>query len=627
VATRELKVEIIGDAKSLQRALGDASTSSGKFGSAMSKAGKAAGIAGAAIVGGFVYTLKRGFDEIAESQKVMAQTEAVIKSTGKAANVTGKDVTDLAESLSKVSGVDDEVIQGGENMLLTFTNIRNEVGKGNDIFNQATTTLLDMSTALGTDMSKSAIQLGKALNDPIKGVSALSRVGVTFTEGQKETIKSLVESGRTMDAQKMILRELNKEFGGSAKAFGDTLPGQLAKARNAFDEVAGNLAEKFLPMLTSVLDWVNKNWATIGAVFERVGDVIAGAFDLTAEAAGRLVGFLSEHPALAQAAAGAILGLTAALVAATAAQTAFNIAVALNPYVLAAGAVAALAGALAVLYLKNEQVHEAVNRAFTDIRNTVMPIIAALQAAWARFGQDLTTIARTTFATIVTLVQTWIQNMLAPIRIFLALLRGDFDEAWDQVKGVFTRTIGAITTVLRGALTIWATIAKALGQAVFDGISAGMEKIVEKVGQILQGVGNALNAAARTAFNLARSIGAAIVNGIKAGIEALWQGLVDWVMGKINSLIDALRSLLDIFSPSGVMAKEIGEPMAEGIRVGFERGLRDLGGVMGGGALSPSMAGGTSTTVHTAVYLDGRQIAEVNEKHRFAMRRAGMELA
>jgi phage-related minor tail protein len=103
-------------------------------------------------------------------------------------------------------------------MLLTFRNIRNEAGKGNDIFNRSTRVLLDMSKALGVDSSKAAIQLGKALNDPVKGITALRRVGVTFTEQQQKQIDTLVKSGRTLDAQKMILRELTKEFGGSAVA-------------------------------------------------------------------------------------------------------------------------------------------------------------------------------------------------------------------------------------------------------------------------------------------------------------------------------------------------------------------------------------------------------------------------
>jgi phage-related minor tail protein len=155
-----------------------------------------------------VETFKGLYDAAAESARISRLTESTIKSTGGAANITAKQVGDLATAISNKTGADDEAIQSGENLLLTFTNVRNEVGKGNDIFNQATQLALDMSTALGTDMSSASMQLGKALNDPIKGITALSRAGVSFTAEQKDQIKTLVESGNTMDAQKIILSEL-----------------------------------------------------------------------------------------------------------------------------------------------------------------------------------------------------------------------------------------------------------------------------------------------------------------------------------------------------------------------------------------------------------------------------------
>jgi Flp pilus assembly pilin Flp len=251
VANRTLKVEIIGDASSFQKALGKA-------------LGLAAVGAGVAIGAGFLVTLKRGFDELADAQKVAAQTAAVIKSTGAAANVSKAQVEDYATTLSELSGVDDEVIASGENMLLTFKNIRNEAGAGNDIFRQSTVALLDMSTALGTDMNKSAIQLGKALNDPIKGITALQRVGVSFTAGQKETIKGMVEAGNVMGAQKLILKELTSEFGGSAKAFGETMPGQLQKLKNAFDEVAGQIVSGMLPAITAGIKILGKGVDAVG---------------------------------------------------------------------------------------------------------------------------------------------------------------------------------------------------------------------------------------------------------------------------------------------------------------------------------------------------------------------------
>ena len=222
--------------------------------------GLTAGFLGTA---GLISVTRAAFGEMAEAQKVSAQTEAVLKSTGKAANVSAKQVDTLAESLMTMSGVDDELIKQGENLLLTFTSIRNETGKGNDIFTQATRTMLDMSVALGQDATRSAMQLGKALNDPIKGVTALRRVGVQFTDAQTDQIKALVKSGKTLQAQKIILRELQREFGGSAKAAGETLPGKLNILRNTLLNLAGSIAAMLTPAITKLVDkmvaWLSKS--------------------------------------------------------------------------------------------------------------------------------------------------------------------------------------------------------------------------------------------------------------------------------------------------------------------------------------------------------------------------------
>jgi hypothetical protein len=210
----------------------------------------AAIVGGAAALGGLVATLKIGVDEFMGAQKVLAQTGAVLKSTGGAANVTSKQITTMSESLMKLSGVDDEAIQSGQNLLLTFTKIRNETGKGNNIFDQATLAMTNLSVAMGKDLSSSAILVGKALNDPVKGVGALSRAGVQFTASQKDTIKALVDSGNVMGAQKMILKELETQFGGSAKAAGQTLPGQLNILKETFRNLAADLIAGFIPAVS-----------------------------------------------------------------------------------------------------------------------------------------------------------------------------------------------------------------------------------------------------------------------------------------------------------------------------------------------------------------------------------------
>lgn len=207
-------------------------------------------------------------DHLGEVEQINAQTAAAIRSTGGAAGVTAEQVGELANSIESATGVSGEMIQQGENLLLTFTNIKNRAGEGNDVFNKTTAIMADMSAALGTDAKGAALQLGKALNDPIQGVSALQRVGVSFTEGQKASIKAMQEHGNIAGAQKLILAELNKEFGGSAAAFGKTWPGILEKAGAAWenfgDALLGPLMPAFKAGMATMADTVNALANVIG---------------------------------------------------------------------------------------------------------------------------------------------------------------------------------------------------------------------------------------------------------------------------------------------------------------------------------------------------------------------------
>jgi acid phosphatase family membrane protein YuiD len=223
----------------------------------------AAGLAGLAVgAAGLAGAVKASIGEYREAQKVGAQTNAVIKSTGGAANVSAKHVGDLATAISKKAGIDDEAIQSGENLLLTFKGVRNETGKGNDVFNQATQTITDMSVSLKQGLKPSAIQVGKALNDPVKGITALGRVGVQFTEGQKKMIAGLVKSGDTLGAQKIILKELKSEFGGSAAAAataGDHLKVSFGNLEEALGAVLVPAIDKVATVLSALFDQMVQN--------------------------------------------------------------------------------------------------------------------------------------------------------------------------------------------------------------------------------------------------------------------------------------------------------------------------------------------------------------------------------
>lgn len=222
----------------------DFDSKASKLGASLSSLGKkmavGVGVAGAALTAFGVSSVK----SFQESENAAAQLNAVLKSTKGVAGVTADQADKLATQLQKVTRFSDEVVLSGENMLLTFTNI------GKDIFPQATETMLDMSQALGQDVKTSAIQLGKALQDPINGVTALRRVGVNFSDAQQEVIKKLVESGKAAEAQKLILQELQVEFGGSARAAGETFAGKMDILKNSFDNVKESIGKTLVNALT-----------------------------------------------------------------------------------------------------------------------------------------------------------------------------------------------------------------------------------------------------------------------------------------------------------------------------------------------------------------------------------------
>jgi hypothetical protein len=206
-------------------------------------AGAAFAVAGAGAISFVVASGK----QLMEIEKLNAQTSAAIKSTGAAAGRTIEQINGLNSSLEKLTGIEAEVIQQGQNMLLTFTNIKG------DTFDEATEAALDLSVALGKDMQAAALLVGKALNDPIAGLGALSKAGVQFTDDQKAMITQMVEVNDTAGAQAEILAELNKQFGGSAEAFGDTTAGQLAKIANLFGELGETVAGPFMAVFKDAL--------------------------------------------------------------------------------------------------------------------------------------------------------------------------------------------------------------------------------------------------------------------------------------------------------------------------------------------------------------------------------------
>lgn len=228
----------------------------GKLSGGIKALGSVAAVTGGVIAAEFIRQgLSLMISEGIEAQKATKQTETVIKTTGGAAKVTAKHVSDLANAISRKAGIDDEAIQSAENLLLSYTNIRNEAGKGNDIFDQSAKAVTDLAAAQAAaaghgkataqDLKSATQQIGKALQDPSKGGTALRRAGVDADV--IDEAKKLAEAGKKLEAQRLLLRELRKEYGGSAEA-----------QANAFDKLKVNINNIFEAMGLKLLPALSK---------------------------------------------------------------------------------------------------------------------------------------------------------------------------------------------------------------------------------------------------------------------------------------------------------------------------------------------------------------------------------
>src|SRR3990172_7444111 len=216
-----------------------------------------------AAAGALAAGLGFSIHEAMEAQEVQAQLANVLRSTGGVAGVTADMANELANSLMGVTRFGDEAILSGENMLLTFTNI------GKDVFPEATEVMLDMSQALGQDIKSSAIQLGKALQDPIQGVTALRRVGVNFTEDQQKMIESMVESGDLMGAM----------FGEETATQIQTIIGKVIDIATAIKDLIVNVIIPFVSehaeVFKGALIAIGALLVTTGVIIPIVGALIA----------------------------------------------------------------------------------------------------------------------------------------------------------------------------------------------------------------------------------------------------------------------------------------------------------------------------------------------------------------
>ncbi|HHK4330465.1 TPA: phage tail length tape measure family protein [Pseudomonas aeruginosa] len=207
-------------AKEIGSAADAASLAWGKLGEVA--AGALSGITVGAVFGAVIRNTK-------QMEKEQAQLEAVLRSTGESAGFSREQLNEMASSMERTSTVSAGEINQAQTNLLAFTGIVGEQ------FPRALQSAIDMAARTGTTVTSAAETIGRALDVPSKGLTALSKQGFRFTEEQKKAAEQLEATGRTAEAQGIILKALEESYGGAAAASRDTFGGALMALQNTID--------------------------------------------------------------------------------------------------------------------------------------------------------------------------------------------------------------------------------------------------------------------------------------------------------------------------------------------------------------------------------------------------------
>jgi hypothetical protein len=534
-----------------------------------------------ALVGaaGFVGVTAAALDFIAEareSQAVTAATDQVLKTMGKSSGQTAKSIADLAGELQNNSLYTDEAIQSGENLLLTFGNI------GKDTFPKATRAMVDLSQAMGQDMKASAIQLGKALNDPVEGVSALSRVGVSFSESQKETIKRLAETGQTAKAQAIILEELNKQFGGQAQAARDAA-GPLADLNQIFGQMKEDIGNALLPIMDSLLTRLSPILGSVASWVAANPELVAGIVATTAAVSALIAvigGIGIVIPILATATATALPWIATLAAIAAGAYLIYQ-AYETNFYgfrdivnnvltwiqqkwaewgpVITAKAqeivsfltqkwqewgpivIEETTKALTFLRQKWDEYAPLVQAAVTNVSDKITTAFNAIRDFIDTHGTEISAAFRATWDTIKLIVtpallfiKFMIESTLTLIggvaKVFLQLLAGDFGGAWETIKST--------------AVTLWGQFATFL-QGVWDGV---LKNALEWIGKMVNEAGLLPGKITGALADLAGTLADVISKAMKAALDAMIEG----AKGLVNEAIKTAQNIANALNPANM---------------------------------------------------------------------------
>ena len=447
-----INIKFTADLASLSTAMQQVNRDLTKVGKQMQNVGKTLSIGVTAPIVALGYQSVKAFDIQA---KAIAQVEAGLRTTGGTAGYTSEQLQKMASELQNNSLFGDEaILKDVTAQLLTFTNISGKAFAGTQ---QAA---LDLATRLDGDLKSATIQLGKALNDPKANLSALSRSGIQFSEDQKKVINSLQESGRLAEAQAIILAELEKQYGGSAKAAAEAGTGPLKQLSNSFgdllEQFGAIIADGIKPLVTYLQGLVTR--------FQELSPETKKIIVIIAAVAAAIGPFLLALGGIMTLLPGIISGITAM-------GSAFTLLT--GPIGLAVAAI----GALIYLIVRN---WDKVKKALIDTANYFIELYN--ESLLFRAGVEYIIMA---FKNLFTTVKTVVSFIIDGFKLVGKQIYNTFSTVGSVIKAVLTGNLKEIPSILTSGFKDAVKNGKEFAQELSDDFKAGANDISNNISTAL----------------------------------------------------------------------------------------------------------------------------------------------
>jgi phage-related protein len=553
---------IDGIAKGISGQLSGPMSAAGETGAA-SFAGGFKKLLGPAIIAGAALAaaglVKYGKEAIAAGEQA-ATANARINQIATSMNLFGNETAqvsqrliDLAKKQALATGVDQNAIKATQAKLLTFKEIAATAGEVGSSFDRATAAAVDLAAAGFGSAESNAVSLGKALNNPIKGITALNRQGISFTAQEQEKIKALTESNRILEAQELILQAVETQVGGTALATSnssDRIKVAFSQVKEsigrvllpAFDGANDAIISKFLVPLTNAIDQLPDLFAKAGAVITPFAEGFKKAFT---NAGGGIQGFIAGLMDLRQKLFDAVIKALPGIITAI---VEFIPVLVQNTVAMITALIDAIIKSLPAMIDGAIQLFNGVIDGLTKVLPT---IIGAVVSA---------------IPVLISAIVDALPKMIdGAIKLFLGVIDGLL-KALPQIIKALVKAIpqiikaltDALPQIIDGAIKLFLGIVQGLIEALPQIIAA----VIDAMPQIIKAIIDAVPLFVQAGIDL--------IGGLIAGIGQAIPNLVSAIGNAVGNAINAGKKALGIRSPSRVFM-EIGGDTMDGLVIGINK--------------------------------------------------------